>query len=164
MKNLTATDRSALIRLASSLPKGSENKRAILSGLKAAARDWDAPNFTEALALLQPHVRDMVSYLNRESRYTWKASTGGSVSAGLSYGEGASVSISTKVPQQEGGGFWTFKVAVSGERDEVVVDLTAPRWQSGGGRPARQGWGQKYSDLSHPSELFPHVPGSDRRR
>jgi len=35
--NLTATDRSALIRLASSLPKGGEERKAILSGLKVAA-------------------------------------------------------------------------------------------------------------------------------
>ena len=32
--NLTATDRSALIRLASNLPKGSEERRTILAGLK----------------------------------------------------------------------------------------------------------------------------------
>ena len=31
--NLTATDRSALIRLASTLPKGSEERKAILAGL-----------------------------------------------------------------------------------------------------------------------------------
>ena len=36
-KNLTATDRKALIRLASSLEKGSPERRAILSGLKRAA-------------------------------------------------------------------------------------------------------------------------------
>lgn len=34
--NLTATDRSALIRLASTLPKGSEERKAILAGLKEA--------------------------------------------------------------------------------------------------------------------------------
>ena len=34
--NLTATDRSALIRLASSLPKGSEERKTILAGLKTA--------------------------------------------------------------------------------------------------------------------------------
>ena len=39
MKTLTASDRSALIRLASSLPKGSEERRAILAGLKQAADD-----------------------------------------------------------------------------------------------------------------------------
>ena len=38
MKTLTASDRSALIRLASSLPKGSEERRAILEGLKEASK------------------------------------------------------------------------------------------------------------------------------
>lgn len=33
MKNITASNRSALIRLAASLPKGSEERRAILAGL-----------------------------------------------------------------------------------------------------------------------------------
>ena len=36
MKTLTASDRSALIRLASELPKGSEERRAILAGLKVS--------------------------------------------------------------------------------------------------------------------------------
>lgn len=36
MKNLTASDRSALIRLAASLPVGDENRRAILAGLVGA--------------------------------------------------------------------------------------------------------------------------------
>ena len=35
--NLTASDRKALIRLASTLPKGSQERRVILSGLKKAA-------------------------------------------------------------------------------------------------------------------------------
>ena len=39
MKNLTASDRSALIRLAASLPKGSEERRAILAGLVKGDRD-----------------------------------------------------------------------------------------------------------------------------
>jgi hypothetical protein len=37
-RTLTAADRSALIRLASTLPAGSEERRAILTGLKEAAR------------------------------------------------------------------------------------------------------------------------------
>ena len=45
MKNLTASDRSALIRLAASLPKGSEERRAILAGLSKSAAptadDWE---------------------------------------------------------------------------------------------------------------------------
>ena len=38
MKNLTASDRTALLNLATALPKGSEERRAILAGLKAAAQ------------------------------------------------------------------------------------------------------------------------------
>ena len=37
MKTLTASDRSSLIKLASALPAGDENRRAILSGLKESA-------------------------------------------------------------------------------------------------------------------------------
>ena len=36
MKKLTASDRSSLIKLASSLEKGSDERRAILAGLKQA--------------------------------------------------------------------------------------------------------------------------------
>lgn len=39
MRNLAASDRSALIRLASSLPKGDENRRAILAGLNKVSSD-----------------------------------------------------------------------------------------------------------------------------
>ena len=38
-RTLTASDRSRLIRLASTLPKGSEERKAILSGLSKTARD-----------------------------------------------------------------------------------------------------------------------------
>ena len=41
-RKLTASDRKSLIRLASSLPKGSDERRAILSGLKKAL-DMDFP-------------------------------------------------------------------------------------------------------------------------
>lgn len=36
--NITASDRKALIRLASSLPKGSEERKTILAGLKTGGR------------------------------------------------------------------------------------------------------------------------------
>lgn len=39
MKSLTASDRSALVRLAASLPVGDENRRAILAGLQAVRGD-----------------------------------------------------------------------------------------------------------------------------
>lgn len=38
MKNLSASDRSALIRLASSLPEGDESRRSILAGLVSSAK------------------------------------------------------------------------------------------------------------------------------
>ena len=46
MKTLTASDRSALIRLAASLPVGDENRRAILAGLSKSASFF--PSYTEA--------------------------------------------------------------------------------------------------------------------
>jgi hypothetical protein len=41
MRNLTASDRSALIRLASSLPKGDPTRSAILAGLNRKAASYD---------------------------------------------------------------------------------------------------------------------------
>lgn len=43
-RTLTASDRSTLIRLASTLPKGSEERRAILAGLKVGARLSGGPD------------------------------------------------------------------------------------------------------------------------
>jgi len=40
MKNLTASDRKSLIRLASSLPKGSPERKAILAGLEKKAASY----------------------------------------------------------------------------------------------------------------------------
>ena len=42
-RTLTAADRSALIRLASTLPAGSAERRAILAGLSKQAGDWPFP-------------------------------------------------------------------------------------------------------------------------
>lgn len=50
MKNLTASDRSALIKLASSLPQGDETRKAILSGLKSAAYSFDKTPATATAA------------------------------------------------------------------------------------------------------------------
>ena len=49
MKNLTASDRSSLIRLAASLPVGDENRRAILAGLVEAKTAAEAPESVNAL-------------------------------------------------------------------------------------------------------------------
>lgn len=164
MKNITASDRSALIRLASTLPAGSEDRKVILSSLKAASDYWDSPTFAEAVGILQPHVKGMVDYLNKESKYTWKASGGASPSSSLDFGEGASVTISAEAPRGEGGGWWTFNVGVSGQKDQVVVNLSAPMWQASRGRKQRQGYGQKYTTLANPAKLFPTVPGQPYRR
>ena len=40
-RNLTSSDRKSLIRLASSLPKGSPERGAILAGLQKQAAGWD---------------------------------------------------------------------------------------------------------------------------
>ena len=62
-RTLTAQDRSALIRLASSLPKGSGERRAILAGLSSVAayvsdknllrtlKRWNHPALTDAAGL-----------------------------------------------------------------------------------------------------------------
>lgn len=47
MRKLTASDRSALIRLASSLPKGSEERRAILAGLVKGHPELGIPDSYE---------------------------------------------------------------------------------------------------------------------
>ena len=44
MKNLTSSDRKSLIRLAASLPKGSEERRAILAGLNKKGKLKLVPN------------------------------------------------------------------------------------------------------------------------
>lgn len=45
-KTLTATDRSALIRLASTMDKGSDERKAILAGLKVARTNWKTVNLS----------------------------------------------------------------------------------------------------------------------
>ena len=49
MKTLTASDRKSLIRLASSLPKGSPERRAILAGLKKAASPMPEATFWQII-------------------------------------------------------------------------------------------------------------------
>jgi hypothetical protein len=50
MRSLTASDRSVLIRLASSKPKGSPERKAILAGLRASGSDAEVASTIEALA------------------------------------------------------------------------------------------------------------------
>ena len=62
MKTITASDRSALIRLASSLPKGNPERRAILAGLKTA-RLADIPKaarvFEDSMADLKASAKKL---------------------------------------------------------------------------------------------------------
>lgn len=52
--NITASDRSALIRLASSLPVGDENRRAILSSLSKAGIEFASKGALEHYMDLHP--------------------------------------------------------------------------------------------------------------
>jgi len=60
-KTLAASDRTALIRLASSLPKGSEERRAILSGLQTVSKVAAAMTENE-FNDLRPGSRLMITY------------------------------------------------------------------------------------------------------
>lgn len=53
-RTLTAADRSALIRLASALPVGSVERRAILAGLTASSKSdsWSVPGFKHEFRLV----------------------------------------------------------------------------------------------------------------
>jgi len=59
-KSLTAQDRSALIKLASSLEKGSEERRAILSGLKKSAVNHETRAQFIRSADIEPRARFVV--------------------------------------------------------------------------------------------------------
>ena len=65
-RTLTSSDRSALIRLAASLPKGSEERRAILAGLKTAGGDY-LEDYVDFLAKQFPQLEDTAAagYLGR---------------------------------------------------------------------------------------------------
>ena len=75
MKNLTASDRSALIRLAASLPKGSEERRAILAGLSKSAAptadDWELyakPGVGDAVRILNAALAEGYRFLDKRLR------------------------------------------------------------------------------------------------
>ena len=63
-KILTASDRSILIKLASSMDKGSDERRAILSGLKRTAYLEDFPSFWE-----DDEWEDMGPVLDEDQEY-----------------------------------------------------------------------------------------------
>lgn len=70
-RSITSSDRAALIRLASELPKGSPEREAILAGLKEASRDI---NFIEDFNTLSDR------FLRRVAEIVAKE-TGGTVSS-----------------------------------------------------------------------------------
>jgi len=57
MRALTASDRSALIKLASSLPAGSEERRAILAGLQGPRSDLANTDGVSGMALVAGTLR-----------------------------------------------------------------------------------------------------------
>jgi len=63
MKTITASDRSALIRLASSLPKGDSQRKAILAGLSAI--DVGSPKHLDAL---QNGIKDVKAQIKRQEQ------------------------------------------------------------------------------------------------
>ena len=65
MRTLTASERSTLIKLASNLPKGSSERRAILASLgKVSRRDWP------------DHRGRNWKFKDNPSRWTWKSPSG----------------------------------------------------------------------------------------
>ena len=78
---LTASDRSALIKLAGSLPSGSEERRAILAGLKSAA--YSGPG---GVTLFFP-----VQVGDSPGTYSLFENTGGGYKAGTGYSRGGRV-------------------------------------------------------------------------
>lgn len=54
-RRITSSDRKRLIRLASSLPKGSEERRAILAGLKVGAEEWEGKDGDRVEVQLDPY-------------------------------------------------------------------------------------------------------------
>lgn len=62
--NITASDKSVLLRLAASLPKGDETRRAILAGLKRVSSAGDAKYPTEICANCGEFLRPYDAYLH----------------------------------------------------------------------------------------------------
>lgn len=82
-RTLTATDRSTLLKLARSLPKGDETRRAVLAGLKEAGasdvpqKKWDQMDTAARVKFLKtdPDMYPMGEHLplvDRMSKLDWK--------------------------------------------------------------------------------------------
>lgn len=86
---LSSSDRSTLVRLASSLPKGSEERRAILAGLRALPKKllpWKYDRFFHVSSYTRKSVDGLISamfgwsevdkegYANNPEFYSWSVS------------------------------------------------------------------------------------------
>jgi len=92
--NLTASDRSSLIRLASSLPKGSDERRAILAGLtKTSSIDWESlREWTDAILAKYPSVSGWK---------TWREPSAGATASPKSWRDEESVSFAFHPSEEE---------------------------------------------------------------
>ena len=72
-RSLTASDRKNLVRLASEMPKGSPERRAILAVLKKTALDFRKIDPEEMAELFSPKaLRPIYNYLGRHGLAIWE--------------------------------------------------------------------------------------------
>lgn len=81
MKTLTAQDRSSLIRLASSLPSGSPERKAILAGLQKVSYGEDWRERSRRLSLSAKH--SSLIFRNQALRDLWEEEFTGQISDGM---------------------------------------------------------------------------------
>ena len=86
MKNLTASDRKALIRLASSLEKGSSERRAILAGLDRVDRSKVAKK-SKTAASMAKHIQALQRMFPKSMVESTEAGGWGSGGIWTSFGE-----------------------------------------------------------------------------
>jgi len=128
-RNLTASDRRSLIRLASTLEKGSEERKAILAGLKSAASDrYYTPEMDAALEVLGSASPGILKWLNDNTDLYWKSrySDGAARGAHISFGLNASNTYTAQHPRNAGGGWWTVVVHLGAEDGKVNVEVGTP--------------------------------------
>ena len=128
METFTATDRSALIRLASSMEKGSPERKTILKGLKTSAGRYDTPEMDVALDVLGAASPGILRWLNANTDLGWKATyaEGAARGAHISFGMNASNTYTAQVPRYKGGGWWKVVVHLGAEDGKVNVEVGTP--------------------------------------
>ena len=128
MKTLTTSDRKALIRLASTMPVGSADRKTILKGLKASADRYDTPEMDVALDVLGAASPGILRWLNANTNLGWKAryADGSARGAHISFGLNASQTYTAQVPRYKGGGWWTVVVHLGAEDGKVNVEVGTP--------------------------------------